>query len=366
MSQSEYDFGVKSSSKILLKSLLRKFYVSPRSKLISLAEKKVANLSPETKYISEEDFQKLRQKSGNSEEIENLHKEILVIYKYVKEICERHNLEFFAEGGTWIGAALCEGFIPWDDDMDLRMPRADYEKFIKIAERELPDHIKVLDCTKNKYSNANMLKIHNENTTFIETTKRNFPDQWSGVFVDITPFDFAPESPLEQNNLRKKGTKLFIYNLIRKHNNIKFSLNNYKSSWWCQLYEDNNLHPPKNWLSVFILYLIVMRHRVDFYSEKLDKLWQKYPKSTVIVCPERPWEKQGRILYLPEEYYAESIIMKFVDTVMPVPVGYEEISTLSYGFKPTLKIDDNMKYKHLKDALFDSKKSYKEYLRDIE
>lgn len=58
--------------------------------------------------------------------------ELSLLEKYI-EICTKHNLRYYALGGTLLGAIRHKGFIPWDDDMDLGMPRKDYENFWKFA-----------------------------------------------------------------------------------------------------------------------------------------------------------------------------------------------------------------------------------------
>ena len=316
--------------------------------------------------ISEDQYRQLKEHSPDVV-MKDLHEKILDIYKEIKIICDKHNIRYFAEGGTWVGAALCQGFIPWDDDMDLRMPRKDYEKFLSVAPNELPDNIEIIDCTTSPYSTGNMLKVHDVDTTFIESTKRLSPEQWSGVFVDITPFDNGPKEKGAQDRLRRRGVKLFIYSLLRKKNHINLSLNNYKRTWWYSLYTSNGLRPPANLVSVMLLYVYIRLYPISYFSKKLDKLWQRssFNGSDVIVCPERPWEKGGRILYLPREYYSDSINMKFCGSLMPVPIGYEQISELSYGFKPTLGVDEKLKYKHLENAIVDLSKPYIWYRGEV-
>lgn len=313
------------------------------------------------RLISEQQYSQLKSQ-GKDLSMDDLHAKIFDIYIEIKKICDKHGLEYYAEGGTWIGAALCQDFIPWDDDMDLRMPRADYEKFLEIAPRELPGNIQVLDCVEDRHSAANMLKVHDTSTTFIESTKRLSPNQWTGVFVDITPFDNAPDSETERELLRREGVKLFIYSILRKKNHISLDVRNYKNTWWYSLFADNGLTTPANTFGVLLLYLYIRLHPINYFSRRLDRLWQNYADSSdMIVCPERPWEKEGRLLYLSRNYYTEKIFMNFRGDKIPVPIGYENISILSYGFSPTLEVDDGLKYKHLDDAIVDLTKPFSWY-----
>ena len=90
----------------------------------------------------------------NSNEIKKVQNEILSIFIEIDKLCEKHNLRYYAIGGTCIGAVRHNGFIPWDDDLDIAMPRKDYERFIAIASEELPKHLKLflpteIDITVN-------------------------------------------------------------------------------------------------------------------------------------------------------------------------------------------------------------------------
>ena len=117
--------------------------------------------------------------------VQNREVELLKIFS---EICSRNNLTYYALGGTLLGAVRHEGFIPWDDDMDLGMPRADYDKFIEIAEEELPDYI--------------YLKTHNDNlgNTSIRdlSTEITFGTTICNPFIDIFPLDGFPKDGIEK------------------------------------------------------------------------------------------------------------------------------------------------------------------------
>ena len=79
-----------------------------------------------------------------STNIELLHKADLEIVKEVVSLCDCHNLKYYMLGGSMLGAIRHKGFIPWDDDIDLGMPRKDYELFLELAPKELSDISKLL------------------------------------------------------------------------------------------------------------------------------------------------------------------------------------------------------------------------------
>lgn len=113
---------------------------------------------------------------------------VLEMYKIFKGICEKHSLRFFAISGTTLGAVLWEGFIPWDDDMDIAMPPQDYKKFVKVCKNELPDHLMFSEYT---WFGG---KLHNKNTMFTNVYFITKPDRYNGIFLDIVPLVGLPSN----------------------------------------------------------------------------------------------------------------------------------------------------------------------------
>ena len=114
------------------------------------------------------------------------------IMREVVRICEKHNLRYFLIYGTLIGAIRHKGFIPWDDDLDIGMPRDDYEKFIEAANQELDPAYYLQSTEKEPYYWLPFIKIRKNNTIFEEPSFLRMPETiHKGIFIDIFPFDYV-------------------------------------------------------------------------------------------------------------------------------------------------------------------------------
>jgi lipopolysaccharide cholinephosphotransferase len=165
---------------------------------------------------------------------------MLRMLKVVDRICKKHNLNYWIDTGTLLGAVRHEGFIPWDDDLDIGMPRKDYERFIEILEDELPDDIHFQ--MKGSVNNCKWrwIKLRDKYSTLVQRSEqgRNV-DYHQGIFIDIFPYDlvrkdfiwpklilnrrfkFAPNKWVRKfypffNILSLVPVKLFGYNRMKK------------------------------------------------------------------------------------------------------------------------------------------------------
>ena len=122
---------------------------------------------------------------------------LLDVYRVFSEICERHGLRYCADTGTALGAVRHHGFIPWDDDMDIQMPRPDYEKFVEIAQKEMPVGLTWLDrfnCPT--YDNGFGKLIVTDRELVDRVSRESGLGLGQGIFIDIFPLDGYPDSRL--------------------------------------------------------------------------------------------------------------------------------------------------------------------------
>ena len=117
----------------------------------------------------------------------------LSILKECIKIFKEHNINYYVIGGTLLGAVRHKGFIPWDDDIDLGLPRKDYEKFIKIAQLELPEPLVLQHFTNEKKSVFSFAKVRNKKTIMKQYNIKDFKIN-HGVYIDIFPIDYYNKS----------------------------------------------------------------------------------------------------------------------------------------------------------------------------
>lgn len=137
----------------------------------------------------------------------------LEIAKEIKRVCDENNIQYFLSFGTMLGAVRHQGFIPWDDDMDLGMMRSEYERFLKIA----PEKLKPEYVLQTWYTDPNVAvpfaKVRKRGTVFQESKGGNL--QEIGFFVDIFPFDYQPATEAECDAANRKLKSIFRTKLMK-------------------------------------------------------------------------------------------------------------------------------------------------------
>lgn len=251
-------------------------------------------------------------------------------------VCRKHSIRYYLDGGSLLGAIRHGGFIPWDDDIDVAMPREDYEKFIRLtADFKAPYFLQTpLTDPESFYSYA---KIRNCNTTGVaEMFKyQNFNH---GIWMTIFPLDkfsinktceeaYAKICQLTYENstyMRMKNPNLDEKNKLRVRN-----------------------YSGRNPLDT---YMEINRLASQFNTEETD-----YWGTLTITI--REFKRKA----LPRKAYEQVRYQQFENLKLPIPFDYDTVLTLEYG--------DYMKIPPIEEqvghdgSLFDADKPYTEYLK---
>lgn len=140
--------------------------------------------------------------------------ELEILKDFIK-VCEENNLVYFGFSGTAIGAVRHGGFIPWDDDIDVAIPRTDYDKLISVFKRDFSDKYYILNAKECDNYPLMTTRICIKNSAFIETPFKHI-DAPFGIFLDVYPLDTPPSN---EKKRRQQQRTAFLLNkiLILKH-----------------------------------------------------------------------------------------------------------------------------------------------------
>ena len=127
--------------------------------------------------------------------MELLHKVDLDIVKEVVSICDKYKMKYYMLGGTMLGAIRHKGFIPWDDDIDLGIPRKDYEKFLMVAPKELSSHLKVVNYRTDPEYHYYITRILDTETK-VEEERIGNDNRYTNASIDIFPIDGTPNNSI--------------------------------------------------------------------------------------------------------------------------------------------------------------------------
>ncbi len=210
--------------------------------------------------MAEKNWNQAYNKDDNSE-LRELQLAELENMRMFSEICDKHNLRYFLIGGTMLGAIRHKGFIPWDDDMDVGMPRPDYERFIEIAPQELPEGFAFLNYKKNEDYKRYFSRV--VNLSVIVTNKSNTKTIEENAWLDIFPFDGMPEGSF--------GRKLHFWN-------VTISRFLYHASCFDELVNLNR--PGRAWYLQCAIKFLLLTHFGSHINTKkqLDKVDRKLKK----------------------------------------------------------------------------------------
>ena len=263
--------------------------------------------------------EKLEYKESDYEDLSLRDAQMLMvdILKEVHNICERHGLKYFLDGGTLIGAVRHKGFIPWDDDVDIGMPREDYEKFLEIAKKELPGHLFLQTFeTDDKYDIYQVpCKIRYNGTILIEKGIAENSEMHNGVYIDVFPYDSLPKK-----KFMYKLQRTLSYNVLKSFIRIrekpeKLSIKNRITFTFYKVVRA--LFPYKR-RKKFFDFLVSWNDVISPYmAYGLDTIWSEYVYKKSDYFELSKLEFEGNYFYGPKNY--DAILTQLYGDYMTLP-----------------------------------------------
>ena len=232
---------------------------------------------------------------------EKLKQKQLYLLNEFLNICHNNQLQYFLVGGSALGAIRHKGFIPWDDDIDVALPRTDYNKFLELAQAQLGDDIFLQTFLTDKEYRNDFAKLRLEGTAFIESSCRSLNIN-HGIFIDIFPIDGYPDQKrdIKKLNFRKKVARVYVRRAFhsKKQSSIKKRIKNNSRFLVCAV------------LCGFQSTSKVLK-RIDKFYQKWD-----YNSCDEVVCHGGAW---GELEHCPKVQYGKGTAAKFegIDVVIP-------------------------------------------------
>ena len=267
--------------------------------------------------------------------------ELEMVKRFV-EVCEEHHLHYWMMGGTLLGAVRHKGFIPWDNDIDMAMPRADYNRLLEIGPEafESPMFFQTPVTDGARFFNT-YVKIRNGNGT--AATREEFETGMNcGIFIDIFCLDEIPDSP--------RGTKSYFRRLARLTKMRRFVMD----------------IPPKGGMLNKIKYALQKAvYRCVYHSPDAAELYRIYQKEAGKYAGTGCRRLAHRDFGYVERYiwekkdWDDTVQLVFMDMKLNAPAGYDAVLKRQFG--------DYMKFPKDKSTHdyfdFDPDTPYREYFK---
>lgn len=245
----------------------------------------------------------------------------LNILKAFHDFCEENALRYFLAYGTLLGAVRHKGFIPWDNDIDVLMPRPDYERLIHLTKiKGIADDLYVLHYTNDPKYHYTCIRICDKKTSVYVPYIREQPSKM-GLWVDIFPLDGFPSN-------------IFIKHLQR------FLVGFYWILFKADVY-DCRPENSKTFLHLFIKKILItlFPNRNNLHNYVIDKIsqWKTYNEATEVGLV---FGKTGRFM-ISKNDLSQLILMQFEQYSFYVPEKYDYLLKKWYGNYMVLpKIED--------------------------
>lgn len=259
---------------------------------------------------------------------------------YFKEFCDKNNLLFYLCGGCCIGSLRTGGFIPWDDDIDILMPRDDYEKLYKLWDNDKQERFKLLRTDEKIFTGNIFTTIVDTETTCVKANQAHL-DIPFGIMMDIFPIDGCPKGKFKRTmqKLNAMIYSLFLAQIVPENHGGIMALG-----------------------SKFLLSIVKSPKAREKKWRNAERRMSKYKISDCEYITELCEGVHSMQPEYPKEWFASAVYREFEGLQMPIPVGYDPYLKKAFGDYMKLPPEDKQKPHH-DMILVDTEKSYKEVLK---
>lgn len=274
-------------------------------------------------------------------DIRKKQEKLLIIFDEFIRVCEENNLIYYLGGGSLIGAVRHKGFIPWDDDMDIFMPRRDYENLYKIWNKVAnTDRFALFRTTQNSNYHFRCLGVADKETTHIKKYNVN-EDIIHALFIDIIPYDGIPNSSIGRIKQIFAAILFSIYNVQRMPNFEKGMV-----SFITKILL-NTIKSPE------------ARYKIWQWAEKEIS---KYDLFDTEYCKELTTDKSALTRVLKSSWFTKTKFAYFEGRKVRIPNGAEEYLTSIWGDYMQLPPEKDRVPKHDDTVFFeDLNNGYSKY-----
>lgn len=238
--------------------------------------------------------------------LDELKKIQINILDYINKVCKENNINYWIDCGTLLGAVRHQGYIPWDDDIDIGMLRSDYDKFLKVFNQKKSQYrLFAAELDKDYYFQFG--KVIDTKTVLYEPDENGIK---SGVYVDVFVYDNAPD---DDNELKKMYDKRDFYN--------KFRI----AQLYPDLYDKTSLRKK---IMRFFLNIYLKLLPKNYYNNKCIKNSKKYMNKDTKRVGNFTSAKR---MVGDKEIFKSFILLDFENKKYPAPVGYKKWLEAFYG-----------------------------------
>lgn len=274
----------------------------------------------------------------------DLQKKEIELLKLLIEVCNKFNLTYYLVCGSALGAVKYSGFIPWDDDIDVALPRKDYEIFLDVAQKHLPSWCFLQNYRTEFQFHLLGTKLRDSRTTYVEKSCERLNIN-HGVFIDVFPLDGKWESAKDQRKFNKLK-KIFEG---RRRVNLNY----------------NRLSRPGIW-DIRTNYYYLMNRLFGLYSEtrtsisNYDRFISMYSTETSSVWCNHA-NSPSELEYVPKEQYGEGIWVEFEGLKVRIPEKFDEYLTQKYGdWRADLPLEQQVGHHYYE--VMDLERPYTDYI----